>query len=511
MAASTPTSPRAALLATLLLGATHAQAAAVVREVRFWSSGEIARVAIETDSEVRFDYDRLQAPDRIYFDLYDAVPSKGRKAYSLPVADGLIKQVRVALKEPTVTRVVLDLENDVDYSVSQLANPERIVVELRLKTAPKQPRLETPRTEEPTVVTQQGAPDPPPAPKPEPRPFRPPPSRAPRVVSRDLFDSRDVPSIRAKPGDRTAAAPAVMASIQGRRPLPPPKPEPKREPPPEPVRQARATPPKPVAVPEPAVPDPGEPRPAEDNSGALKSLTRVLGLKLNRVVLDAGHGGQDHGTTSPNGVVEKELVLDITLRLGKLIEDRLGAEVLYTRRDDRFVALDARAPFANGKQADLFLSIHANSSPYRAALGTETYFLNLTSVKADLDVAARENASSEKSVHDLQDLVQKIARNDKLIESRDFAGRVQRSAHDLVAQSHGRVYNRGVKSAPFVVLIGAKMPAVLVEIGFLTNPAEEALMKKGDYRQRLAEALFRGVSQYAESLSGFRVARRDDE
>ena len=232
----------------------------------------------------------------------------------------------------------------------------------------------------------------------------------------------------------------------------------------------------------------------------------MLGLKLNRVVLDAGHGGNDHGSTSPGGLVEKELTLDVTLRLGKLLESRMGVEVIHTRPDDRFVALDARPVMANAQQADLFLSIHANSSPYRPAFGTETYYLSFSSDQAERSVAARENASSSKSVHDLGDLVHKIARYEKATESRDFAARIQSAAHELVTKTHGRAYNRGVKKAPFVVLIGTQMPAVLIEIGFLTNPREEELMKRPEYRQGLAEALCRGVIRYAESLNNFRAS-----
>lgn len=473
-----------AVAAVVCLGAWDARAEVltVLKEVRFWTSGDTSRIAIETDAEVRFEYDRLQGPDRIYVDLIGTRPSMGRKYYTIPVAEGPLTQIRVALKTPTITRVVLDLTEDVEYAVSQLAVPDRVVIELKHKGSRPVPA--------PAVS------EAPPQPKPSPvevaaKPFRAPelkpvPIPAPK---RELMRSQDVPAIPGRQPIARETPETLFAGVATR-----------------PGRTKRPLPPAPVP---PVAENPAASRSAAGDAAATKSLTRILGLKLNRVVLDAGHGGNDHGTTSPEGVVEKELVLDVTLRLGKMLEER-GTQVIYTRKDDRFMSLDARTELANRQQADLFLSIHANSSPYKNVLGTETFYLNLTTVRADLDIAARENASSEKSVHELSDLLGKIARNEKLIESRDFALRIQGATHDLVTRTHGRTYNRGVKKAPFVVLIGAKMPAVLVEVGFLTNPKEEAMMKKADYRERLAGALFKGVWQYAESLNRVRLARNSE-
>ena len=132
--------------------------------------------------------------------------------------------------------------------------------------------------------------------------------------------------------------------------------------------------------------------PAKRNANGDRSLTRVLGLKLGRVVIDPGHGGKDVGTHGPSGLYEKEVVLDVARRLGSLIEDRLGSEVVYTRADDTFIPLEERPRIANDRKADLFLSIHANSSPYPSAAGVEMYYLNFTTSKAAMDVAARENA-----------------------------------------------------------------------------------------------------------------------
>ena len=286
------------------------------------------------------------------------------------------------------------------------------------------------------------------------------------------------------------------------------KPSPPKLEPPAPKIEPPALPVVAPAAPAPAVSPVEIPKAAKHTSTGSNSLTRALGLKVGRIVIDAGHGGHDQGTQRPKGLLEKDLVLDVAMRLGKLIEDRMGAEVIYTRSDDTFIPLEQRTALANEKKADLFLSIHANSSPYPRIAGIETFYLNFTDSKEALDVASRENASSQKSIFELQDIIQKITLHDKAEESKEFAGRVQAALYAFSAHNVPGEKNRGVKKAPFVVLIGASMPSVLAEIGFLSNPREEALLKKPDYRQKLAEALFRGVTRYSDGLSHFQVAQK---
>ena len=259
------------------------------------------------------------------------------------------------------------------------------------------------------------------------------------------------------------------------------------------------------------LPDPPAVRPNAHTADleATRSLTRALGLKVNRIVIDAGHGGHDNGTSGPGGFAEKDLVLDVALRLGKLIEQRLGAEVIYTRSDDTFIPLEERTAIANRNHADLFLSIHANSSPATEVAGVETYYLNFTNSPDAMNLAARENSISEKSVYELKDLIQKISLHDKIEESKQFAESVQTSMQSFTARSFPSAHNRGIRKAPFVVLIGANMPSVLAEIGFLTNPRQESLLQKPEYREKLAEALLRGVQSYTRTLSHFEVARQD--
>jgi len=249
-------------------------------------------------------------------------------------------------------------------------------------------------------------------------------------------------------------------------------------------------------------------REAKPTATGDRSLIRALGLKIGRIVIDPGHGGHDTGTIGPNGLQEKDLVLDVGRRLGKLLETRLGAEVVYTRKDDTFIPLETRTAIANQERADLFVSIHANSSRDPSARGVETYYLNFTSSPDALEVAARENAVSEKSIHELGDLVKKIALKEKIEESHEFASDVQEALHSGLASKNPDIRNRGVRKAPFIVLIGANMPSILAEISFVSNPADERKLETPEYRQRIAESLYRGIAKYVNGLSGVKVASR---
>jgi N-acetylmuramoyl-L-alanine amidase len=252
-------------------------------------------------------------------------------------------------------------------------------------------------------------------------------------------------------------------------------------------------------------------REAKPTASGDRSLIRALGLKIGKIVIDPGHGGHDTGTIGPNGLEEKDLVLEVGRRLGKLLETRLGAEVVYTRKDDTFIPLETRTAIANQARADLFVSIHANSSHDAAARGVETYYLNFTSSPEALEVAARENAVSEKSIYELQDLVKKIALKEKIEESREFAGDVQESLHSGLAVKSPAIRDRGVKKAPFIVLIGANMPSILAEISFVSNPTDEHRLATSEYRQRIAESLYRGIAKYVNGLSGVKVASKMDK
>jgi N-acetylmuramoyl-L-alanine amidase len=224
-----------------------------------------------------------------------------------------------------------------------------------------------------------------------------------------------------------------------------------------------------------------------------------LGLSVSRIVIDPGHGGHDPGAKG-KGVDEAELVLDVALRVEKLLQKVPGVDVILTRRTDDFIALQERTALANRENADLFLSIHANANNSTLARGVETYFLNFASNLSAAAVAARENAASARTMRQLPDIVKAIALNNKIDESRDFASLVQSSMMDRLKRSNKNVKDLGVKQAPFMVLIGATMPSILAEVSFLTNHQEATLLRGGAYRQQIAEALFNGVMRYQRSL-----------
>jgi N-acetylmuramoyl-L-alanine amidase len=286
-----------------------------------------------------------------------------------------------------------------------------------------------------------------------------------------------IPTQQAPIGTRPARAPLVMAS-----------------------NASKAAPS--VVVPQPRETSAADARPAPSvpplNSNGGFSIARQLGLGVTRIVIDPGHGGHDPGARG-NGISEAALVLDVATRLEELLKKE-GVEVVLTRRTNAYVALEERTALANRSDADLFLSIHANASTVPAARGIETYFLNFAPNPEAEAIAARENAGSSKSMRHLPDIVQAIALNNKIDESRDFATIVQSALYQELRKSNRTIRNLGVKQAPFMVLVGATMPSVLAEISFMSNSAEAALLKTDRYKQEIAAALLAGIMRYQNSL-----------
>jgi len=461
---------------------------AAVTAVRHWCQGDVTRVAVEVTGDFHYRSDRLHNPERVYFDIVNARSALGSRYRAEDVTDPVVKRIRVAETNPGTTRVVIDLSGDVHVATTQLENPNRLMIELR---GPSAPVPATP-TRLPLHERDTRKPD---LPKP-PATIR---AAAPEPAAWKA--AADLPSTqRTTSAGRMAAAPEPSRPAAVPAPLPDPPPAKSAE-----LAAAVAPAKDTVRLPDALSIEVG--KAARRTSSGETSLIRALGLKLNRVVIDPGHGGHDQGTEGVKGLLEKDLVLDIALRAGALIEDRLHAEVVYTRSTDVFIPLESRTALANEKKADLFVSIHANASSVPKVSGAETYYLNFTDAKDALAVATRENASSVESISELHDLIQKITLHDKAEESKDLASKIQASLFGLYVRGFPTEHDRGVRRAPFVVLIGATMPSVLAEIGFLSNPKEEALLRKPDYRQKVADALVRGVERYADGLSHFQVAQ----
>jgi N-acetylmuramoyl-L-alanine amidase len=510
-----------------------------VTGIRHWSTPDYTRVAIDVEKDVKFSSQRIDSPARIFFDLRDTKLASTLVGKSFDVDDGFLKKVRVAQFAPGRTRVVLEVDNLSDYDAFLLPNPYRLIIDIHgrdshardaeakntetrnkerdagevasdehedlIPVAKAIPDVGSDASEESVSSTHtstqtgkisvvnadtgKGA-----GSEPETAVLA---KKSPTAVvkkiveadgdnketvalvpARNLKDDLKASKRVAAPLRITAAAKKSASSDLDNE------------------NSANAS---------------DLIREAKPTASGDRSLIRALGLKIGKIVIDPGHGGHDTGTIGPGGLEEKDLVLDVGRRLGKLLETRLGAEVVYTRKDDTFIPLETRTAVANQARADLFVSIHANSSRDPGARGVETYYLNFTSSPAALEVAARENAVSEKSIYELQDLVKKIALKEKIEESREFAGDVQQSLHSGLAVKSPAIRDRGVKKAPFIVLIGANMPSILAEVSFVSNPTDEHRLATGEYRQRIAESLYRGIAHYVNGLSGVKVASKMDK
>ncbi len=468
------------------------------------------RVTLMLDRETPFTHELLAGPPRAFVDLFGAAPAADLQDASLRYDTDAVRQVRVG-RRPGATRVVLDLDGAPAVSVFTLYNPFRVVID----------------AERPAVTAADVSAPSPPAPNAIAGPAVTPPVAPPPVVPTVLRDDvpaapRDENDVVPSASPAGTAAPASLAAVIYTphevvpTPMAPPVAPPVAVPvvPVVPVvpTPLPAPPRAPVAVvtPSPAAGDVSEPEvelepeapapavPAANTDGSF-SLARQLGFGISRIVIDAGHGGHDPGTLTA-GSSEARLVLDVALRLERLLKKEPGLEVVLTRRTDVFIPLEQRTAIANREGADLFLSIHANASRDTTARGVETYFLSFASNPEAEAVAARENATSASAMHNLPSIVRAIALNNKLDESRDLAAMVQQSLAARLSKTNPTLRSRGVKKAPFVVLIGASMPSVLAEIGFITNKQEAALVKTPAYRQRIAESLHAAVMQYRRAL-----------
>ncbi len=355
---------------------------ATVLPIRYWSNNNYTRVVIETTEPVQFQHQMLDKhgdqPRRLYVNLINCRISPAAEN-TVPIQDGLLRQVRNAQFSPETVRVVLDTQSDItDYKIFSLEEPFRVVI--------------------------------------------------------DVKGERQVPS----------------------------------------KTTSNTSPP---------------------------SLAQQLGLGIKRIVLDPGHGGKDPGTISPGGLKEKDIVLKVAKKIAAKLRSELGYEVILTRETDVFIPLEERTAIANSKEGDLFISIHVNAAPSRNVNGIETYVLDLATNKDAMRVAALENSTSAKQLSDLQKILMDLIQNSKINESVKLAEFVQDSMITGLSQQYRVVNNLGVKKAPFIVLIGAQMPAILTEIAFSSNPTEEKRLRSDQYLTSVADHIVGGVSQYVTNLN----------
>jgi N-acetylmuramoyl-L-alanine amidase len=452
---------------------------AQVFDLRFWSGDESTRVVLDLEKKVEMKYDRVGNPDRLFVDLSRTRLHPNLTSRTFPVGDGLLAQVRVGQNKDDVVRVVLDFKEVYEYSVFYLEEDghTRLVIDVRgISGAPRATKQvakapERPAPENTTVSP--AVPEDELPPGPALAPVAGATKKAPETGVATLPSTPVSGMLASKPNPATASKPsASKVVVDG------------------------TEPPTTVAPNAPAAASPAQPQANRDGSF---SLARQLGLGARRIVIDPGHGGHDPGTIGRGGLMEKDLVLDVSLRLEKMVRENLGAEVVMTRSTDVFIPLEERTAIANSRAADLFLSVHANASRNPTARGIETYFLNFAQNPHAESVAARENAISSATLKDLQGLVKAITLNSKIDESRDFATSVQEAM--VQHQRSQGVLDRGVHTAPFYVLIGANMPSILAEIAFVTNPDDERRLRSPEVREEIAKSLYKGVRAYLESLN----------
>jgi N-acetylmuramoyl-L-alanine amidase len=416
-----------------------------VTGIRHWSSAESSTVVIDMQDQVQYEAHRLPNPDRIYFDLHDTALAASFSSRTIPVNDALLQRVRVAQPMAGVTRVVLETNGASDFSVSLEPNPYRLVVEVRKAGTKPHARATV------DLFT--------------------PVDRSPSEQSATKAPPADQIAGDQKTPNQSSLNPISLKQI----PL-------------NPIPQTSG-----------AISDDKRSAPSKPLY-AGETLTPIHPPKL-RVVLDAGHGGWDLGTVGRKGLLEKNLVLDIVERLGHLVESRLGADVIYTRKDDSYLSLEKRAEIANLAKASLFLSVHANYSDYPSARGVETYYTNTySSVKARPEQADEPAAGAQTINWTNVDIREKVH------ESRQVARSVQRALYAMLAANNPGLRNRGVKEAQYVVLTGTSMPAILAEVSFVSSPTDENNLQSSTYRQQIAEALYTGIARYQASNRNVKMA-----
>ncbi|HEY6509067.1 MAG TPA: N-acetylmuramoyl-L-alanine amidase, partial [Vicinamibacterales bacterium] len=407
------------------------------------------------DRETVFSSERLDRPARVFVDLQRTRALDSLRDAVIPLAGGVVQRIRVGRHPGELTRVVLDLTGAGRHSVYSLYNPYRVVIDLELPPGS-------------AAVRPLPLPVPPPTTLPAPTVQAPPPilpTRTPLTRTWTLARAQG-PSIGAQ-SSSAAVDQGPMLNAQGST---------------EETKEAALA-----------------PTTAAKTGRGDYSLSRQLGLGIARIAIDAGHGGHDPGA-KVRGLTEADLVLDIAQRLEQLLRAQPGVEVVQTRRSDVYVSLEERTEIANRAGADLFVSIHANASTNPKTRGVETYVLNFAPNPEAEAIAARENAGSTRTMRQLPDIVKAIALNNKVDESRELARFVQDSLHVQLKKGDPTLRNLGVKQAPFMVLVGATMPAILTEVAFVTNQQDAPRLRSAAYRQAVAAAILRGITRYQQSL-----------
>jgi len=413
-----------------------------VQPIEHWSSDNYTRIVIKTPRPVVFHEELLEKvgeqPRRLFID-FDKSYIEPKYRAPIPIKDGLLQQVRTAQYTPDTVRVVLDIESIESYKIYSLPDPFRVIVDVHGQQ-PAAVAAETKQTPEPTA--QADPPETASVASPEPSITEASTAKKPLLIPQDFHK--------------------IKFSSKSKAPAP--------------ERGAPITSP-------------------------VLSLAQQLNLGVRRIVLDPGHGGKDPGA-SAFGMKEKDIVLQVAKKLAIKLKQELGCEVLLTRNKDVFLSLEERTAIANTSGADLFISLHLNAHPSEKVFGFETYYLNLSTDPEAIRVAALENATSTHQLSDLQGILSDIMKNSKIDESSRLARQVQEAlSSGLAGRNYPQVKSLGVKQAPFYVLIGAEMPAILIEMGFISNKTDAYHVKKEGYQDALSAEIVQGLQKYIRTIT----------
>ncbi len=449
---------------------------AVLTDISRTGGDDYSRITLSLDRETSYRYQLLDqapgesaAPRRLYIDLDNVKLGPGIRPDE-KISDGILRQIRAAYNKPDVARVVLDIDNLDRHNVFTLDNPFRVVLDVYAKAKPGKSRPQDDTKAESAAKGQ--AQD--------------------RTKPEDKYDGWLANLFKRK--DKTAAEPektppAATDGKGGRDASAAMREETAQAAREAAARSAKAPPAAPAYKPPPG------------SEKRIGDLVEQLGLTVRTIMIDPGHGGKDPGAQGLNRLVEKDVNLRFAKILGKKLEDH-GFEVLFTRTTDVFIPLEERTAMANAKKADLFVSIHCNAHGDAKSSGLEIYSLNLASTEDAVRVAARENAVSAKTISDLQLILTDLMLNTKMKESRDLAKTVQGQTVNAVT-SRWKTRDRGTHEAPFYVLMGARMPAVLVEMGYITNPDDAKRLASNKYLEALAQGMVNGIVAYKQRIERF--------
>jgi N-acetylmuramoyl-L-alanine amidase len=430
-------------LPTSLVDTKQLDQLVTILPIKYWSSQDYTRIVVMAAGPITYKEVLLKEqtghPRRLYIDFKGSyITPEHRK--QVPVEDGLLRQIRTDQSSADTVRVVLDIDSIDTYKIFSLPEPFRVVIDVRGERKSK--TIETKKVE----IT--------------------------------------LPSISPPAADKTAPATTAVAKTVSE----------KNKPPRTAIvilneQKKRIFPKNPAPAKEEIIPSTKQPL----------SLAQQLGLGVKKIVLDPGHGGKDPGAMA-NNMLEKDIVLKVARELRPILKKELNCEVILTRDEDISLPLEERTAIANTEEADLFVSLHVNAHPSPKTRGTETYFLNLSTNAEAMRVAAMENATSTHQMSDLEDILSDIMKNSKIDESSRLAQHVHKSILSGIADKRfGDIKNLGVKQAPFYVLIGAQMPAILIEIAFISNKEDAENLKNPQFIKAVTREIALGIKAYVQT------------